>query len=238
VAEFAQNNYKKYYPIEMDFSLDPEEKEKLMVKWWSSTQNAVVQAKTVTSKSLLETVIKSNICLRDNCEKFINSTFEKGIPLLIFSAGCGDIIDKMLKHKEPICWHEENMLIVGNMMNFDSETDLLTGFAKPTIHSMNKSHALDRMKAKEDAGDQNVPTKFQKLTKMVDNRTNLFVMGDHLRDGNMKVGMPNIKTFIDFGFLNYSAEKNLETYKDTFDIVLNDDQSFDVVNRLFEFVCG
>jgi len=233
VAKIAKDNYTKYYPKEMDVSIPAAEKLDLMVEWWSSTQQAVVSAKTVTKKGLLQTVQDSKVCLRNNSEKFIHQLAghqPSAIPLLIFSAGCGDIIDLMLKNKPPVCWHEENMVLVSNSMKFDESSDLLVDWSKPTIHSMNKKNALERLNEDSDK------SKFEKLSELIEGRCNMFVMGDHLRDGDMKVGMPDIQTFIDIGFLNYNSEKNLPTYMQTFDLVLEDDQSFDVVIKLFEFI--
>lgn len=231
VAEFAKNNYLKYYPKEMDVTIPPDQKLELMVEWWTSTQNAVVSAKTITKAGLIKTVVESNVTLRTNAEIFINQLADKNIPLFIFSAGCGDIIDLMLKHKQPICWHEENMVLVSNRLIFDNKTDILKGWSKPTIHSMNKKNALERLKEDKDE------SKFEKLSKLIDGKSNMFVLGDHLRDGDMKVGMPDIGCYLDVGFLNYNSEKNLPAYVETFDLVLDDDQSFDVVNKLVEYVC-
>ena len=134
------------------------------------------------------------------------------------------------------------MVIVSNMLIYEEETEILTAWTQPKIHSLNKNSALDRLKSR--AADKSVPKslaekseqEFEKLSKLVENKRNVITMGDHLRDPKMKDGMPNIENTFDIGFLNYGIEKNLESYLDAFDMVLVDDQSFDVVNEIFEFL--
>ena len=241
-AQIAKSNYEKYYPIEMDSQISFDEKLQHMNDWWTSTQNAISSSKSITKPSLTNTVKNSKVALRDDANLFIDNCHSNNIPCIIFSAGCGDIIDLMLKHKEPICWHEENMVIVSNMLIYEEEAEILTAWTQPKIHSLNKNSALDRLKSR--AADKSVPKalaeksqqEFEKLSKLVENKTNVITMGDHLRDPKMKDGMPNIENTFDIGFLNYGIDKNLENYLDAFDMVLVDDQSFDVVNEIFEFL--
>lgn len=267
VSDFAQNNYLKYYPIEMDTTLSKSEKHKHMIKWWSSTQNAVAEANTISKKSLLETVMNSDVCLRENAEVFLKNLNEKNVPCLIFSAGCGQIIDLMLKNKEPKCWYEDNMVLLSNMLIFDEDTDILKCWSRPIIHSLNKSHAIDILDSRakyglnqpldnsiervteSDSGVQDdrsndlsetqkskAKIELQKLQKLVKNRTNVITLGDHIRDGDMKLGMKNIENAIDIGFLNYKIDENLDSYVEKFDFVLVDDMSFNVVNELVKFI--
>lgn len=76
----------------------------------------------------------------------------------------------------------------------------------------------------------------EKLNQLVKNRTNVITLGDHIRDGDMKLGMSNIQNSIDVGFLNYKVEDNLDNYVDKFDFVLVDDMSFDLVNQIVDYI--
>lgn len=136
----------------MDSNLSKQEKHKHMIKWWSSTQNAVAGAGTVSQKSLLDTVLNSDVCLRTNAENFLARLNQNKIPCLIFSAGCGQIIDLMLKNKEPKCWYEENMVLLSNMLIFDEDTGLLKCWSRPIIHSLNKSNAIDILESRAKYG--------------------------------------------------------------------------------------
>ena len=61
-------------------------------------------------------------------------------------------------------------------------------------------------------------------------------MGDHLGDVNMKCGMEDINECLNIGFINYKIKENLETYMDTFDVVLVNDETMDFPNQLMEYV--
>jgi len=236
--KFAADNYTKYYPIEMDLKMDIDVKLGHMVKWWTSTQNAVASAKKVTTESLIKTVKNSDVALRNNANTFLNNLNKNNIPCLIFSAGCGQVVDIMLKHKEPICWHESNMVLISNMLIFDQETGILDSWSRPPIHSLNKSNALDRLIERGETF--NAKNDYKKLVNLINNKPNLITMGDHLRDPNMKLGMPeeNTKNCIDIGFLNYNIDANLELYLKEFDMLLVDDMSMDVVNYIMEYIVG
>lgn len=102
--KICEDNYKNFYPKEMDLTIPEDEKLKLMIEWWTSSQNAMVEAKHITEKIIVKAVKESDVCLRDNTDKLLSFCNNSKIPFLIFSAGCGDIITAMLKNKEPICW--------------------------------------------------------------------------------------------------------------------------------------
>ena len=102
------------------------------------------------------------------------------IPYLIFSAGMGDIIDLTLKHKEPICWSDENMIIVANLM--DRSEEPVKKFLDPLIHSCNKENLFEHCKKlKSDEA--------QKVVQAAKQRKNMILMGDHKGDLKMKNGM-------------------------------------------------
>jgi len=225
--KICQDNYKKYYPIEMDTTISEDEKRKHMINWWTSSQAAIVGAGSITKDCITDAVIKSPICLRDNSAEMLKFCKEKKVPFLVFSAGCGDIIDSQLKYKEPICWSEENMMLVSNMLGFHEDTGILKEFRKPLIHTLNKQGFVKRIKEfGTESGDR--------IDEMVSARSNVIVMGDHLGDLRMSEGMDNIDDALTIGFLNYNFEKNLQPYMDAFDVVLVDDESMDVPNLILK----
>ena len=61
------------------------------------------------------------VCISDfrtSCPDFMKKLAEYKIPLLIFSAGIGNVIHELLKHK---CLLFDNVRIVSNFMNFNNE---------------------------------------------------------------------------------------------------------------------
>lgn len=60
----------------------------------------------------------SPCCNRDDCLWFFDELHQHRIPLLIFSAGIGDIIEEVITQQARML---DNMKIVSNFMDFDSE---------------------------------------------------------------------------------------------------------------------
>ena len=67
----------------------------------------------------------------------IESCKENKIPLLVFSAGLGDIIREIMLQANLF---SSNMHIVSNMMIFDEE-NVCVGFKDPLVHVFNKNEA-------------------------------------------------------------------------------------------------
>ena len=62
-------------------------------------------------------------------------------------------------------------------------------------------------------------------------RSNVVLLGDSLGDLGMTAGLHH-NTIIKIGFLNEDIEKNLELYKEQFDIVITGDGSMEYINQL------
>lgn len=123
----------------------------------------------------------------------------------------------------------DNMMVVSNMLGFDDETGILTEFKKPLIHTLNKKNFVKHVKEFQTENSKHVDG-------LVRGRKNILLMGDHLGDVNMSYGMENVGECLNIGFINYKIEDNLETYMDTFDVVLVDDETMDFPNQLMEFL--
>ena len=65
----------------------------------------------------------------------------------------------------------------------------------------------------------------------IKNRRNVILLGDNIEDIGM-VGGFDYDNVIKIGFLNDNVEKNLEDYKQNFDIVLTNDTDMGYVNNL------
>lgn len=202
----------KYYAIEIDHNLSKDEKVPHMIKWWTTVHE--ILAKTRLNKShLRRSVSESEIKLRDGCDKLIEILYQHNVPLLIFSAGVGDVLREALEQKSHF---HPNMEIVSNFMDFD-EQGYLTGFKGRLIHTFNKNEsALE--------GDDY----FELLT----HRHNVILMGDMLGDTTMADGVANLQTCLKIGFLNAKFDELLDQFMDAWDIVLVDDQTMDVANGI------
>ncbi|KHN82047.1 Putative cytosolic 5'-nucleotidase 3 [Toxocara canis] len=144
------------------------------------------------------------------------------IPLMIFSAGVGNIIDICLQRKMGVV--PRNVHIVSNMMLFD-ERGVSCGFSEPLIHTFCK--------------DGSAIEKCHSLCKETTGRYNVLLLGDSLGDLHMADGYrPNGDnvTILKIGFLNRAFDTHYEKFLEGFDIVLVDDQTVDLPIHLIEKV--
>eukprot|EP00461_Guttulinopsis_vulgaris_P000948 UN00948 len=88
-----------YYPLEISPTLTHEQKCEYMIEWWLKAQDAL-RAERVTREKYnrLLQYAQNTLQLRDGCDVMFKYSNELQIPLLIFSAGIGDIIDSVLLH--------------------------------------------------------------------------------------------------------------------------------------------
>jgi len=202
----------KYYPIEIDPHLSIDQKVPLMVEWWSCCHAALCE--THLKQSDLCTIIsESSIFLRDGCQTLLQVLHEHGVLLTIFSGGIGNVLEEVIQQQA--CMYD-NIHIMANYMTFD-DNGILKGFSPDLIHSCNKnSTALIKLPCYEECMD----------------RPNILLLGDSLGDVSMDRGLPFVESALKIGFLNDHIEASLDKYLDSYDIVLVNDQTMDVVNAI------
>lgn len=96
----AFNDY--YYPIEVDPKRTQEEKLPLMVEWYRSINNLFVEV-GFKRKQLSAAVAGANLQLRPGATDIMDFCAATGVPLVIFSAGVGDVIKEVLRQKWSGC---------------------------------------------------------------------------------------------------------------------------------------
>jgi len=112
----------------------------------------------------------------------------------------------------------DSLHIVSNMMCFD-EKDICVDFTEPIIHTFNKNSTV----IPHDAP----------LYKEIYGRTSVILLGDSLGDIHMDIGVVTESTVLKIGFLNFNTDSLIERYLKEFDIVLIDDETFDVPLDVF-----
>lgn len=110
--------------------------------------------------------------------------------------------------------------IVSNFINYDNDGKLIS-FSEKLIHSFNKNE--------QEIHDTPY---FQSILT----RPNVILLGDTLGDVGMIGGMKNLKQVLKIGFLHQSTPAKLEVYKNTYDIVICDDETFDVPNAILNAI--
>ncbi|KAG7492280.1 hypothetical protein MATL_G00012800 [Megalops atlanticus] len=222
ISEDCKNNLKEllntYYPIEIDSTHTVEEKLPLMVEWWTKAHNLLIQQKI--RKDLLAQVVKeSDAMLREGYKVFFDQLHKHNIPLLIFSAGIGDVLEEVI-HQNGV--FHPNIRVFSNYMDFD-ENGILCAFKGQLIHTYNK-----REGALLNAGH------FQELQ----DRHNVLLLGDSLGDLTMADGVHNVENILKIGYLNDKVEERKESYLSTYDIVLEKDETMDVPNAILNHITG
>ncbi|XP_024288922.1 cytosolic 5'-nucleotidase 3 [Oncorhynchus tshawytscha] len=201
-----------YYPIEIDSKRTAEEKLPLMVEWWTKAHTLLVQQRI--RKDLLKDMVKeSDAMLREGYQLFFDHLQEHSIPLLIFSAGLGDVLEEVIRQAGVF---HPNVKVFSNYMDFD-ETGVLKAFKGELIHIYNK-----REGALLNTGH------FQELKS----RHNVLLLGDSLADLTMADGVHSMENILKIGFLNDKVEERKTSYLNAYDIVLVKDETMEVPNAL------
>ncbi|CAJ1080378.1 -methylguanosine phosphate-specific 5'-nucleotidase-like [Xyrichtys novacula] len=205
-----------YYPIEIDPSRSIEEKLPLMVEWWTKVHQMLIQER-IRKDLLAQAVKESKAMLRDGYKAFFDHLEEQQIPLLIFSAGVGDILEEVIQQNQVF---HPNVHIISNYMDFD-QTGALQAFQGQLIHTFNKREgALSRAAT----------------LRELQGRPNVLLLGDSLGDLTMADGVPEQEHILTIGFLNDQVEERKESYINSFDIVLVKDETLDVPNAILRYI--
>eukprot|EP01135_Chromosphaera_perkinsii_P007226 Nk52_evm34s745 gene=Nk52_evmTU34s745 len=171
----------------------------------------------IKKNDIQEMVKRANTAFRDGCVDFFATLNEKSIPILIFSAGLGNVLQEVIVQRAQFY---DNMNIISNWMEFDDATGDIKGFRGENIHVLNKNEfAVANSKVADD----------------IHKRKHVILLGDSLGDLKMSDGS-FYEEIIRIGFLNDRIDERLETYKDSFDIVIVNDGSFNKVNGILHSI--
>ena len=209
--------FDKYYPFEISQEITEKERNQKMQEWWDA-HYTLMQEHSITLE-VINTIAKNQeIQLRDGAMGLFSTLHQNSIPLLIFSAGLGNVIESFLNHQKLLT---PNVHLVTNYFQFDS-SGKVTGIQKPFIHVHNK---------KEYA------IKDSPYCQEIINRKNVILLGDSLGDLGMTEGIEH-DTILRIGFLNNHQESLLPTYLDNFDVVITGDGTFDYINNILTQLKG
>ncbi|VDN10674.1 unnamed protein product [Dibothriocephalus latus] len=203
-----------YHPIEVDPTIPVSMKIPIMLEWWDLSHR-VIATSSIHKDTLQATVNQCNLALRDHVGDFMAQLHRENIPLLIFSAGLGNVIELLLERFH-LCF--DNVRVVSNFMDFNDE-GLLIGFQEPVIHTFNKTISSI--------------SNSEYMTNVLSKRSSIILLGDSSADPNMADGIPGKSVdshvnILKIGFLNDKVETLLDTYMDIYDIVLIDDATFKI----------
>ncbi|XP_076864274.1 cytosolic 5'-nucleotidase 3-like isoform X2 [Brachyhypopomus gauderio] len=211
-----KNLLNTYYPIEVDSTRSIEEKLPFMVEWWTKAHALLIEQK-IRKDQLTAAVKESDAMLREGFQLFFDHLHQHSIPLLIFSAGIGDILEEVIRQEG---FFHPNIKVFSNYMDFD-ESGVLQDFKGELIHVYNK-----REGALLNSGH------FQELKS----RHNVLLLGDSLGDLTMADGVQDLQNILKIGYLNDKVEEGKQSYLDSYDIVLERDETMDVPNAILQYL--
>ncbi|XP_036753340.1 cytosolic 5'-nucleotidase 3A isoform X1 [Manis pentadactyla] len=204
----------KYYAIEIDPVLTIDEKYPYMVEWYTKSHGLLVEQALPKAK-LKEIVAESDVMLKEGYENFFDKLQQYSIPVFIFSAGIGDILEEVIRQAGV---YHPNITVVSNFMDFD-DNGILKGFKGELIHVYNK----------HDGALKNTDY----FSQLKDN-SNIILLGDSQGDIRMADGVANVEYILKIGYLNDRVDELLAKYMDSYDIVLVKDESLDVANSILQ----
>ncbi|CAN8184564.1 5NT3A nucleotidase, partial [Regulus satrapa] len=203
-----------YYAIEIDPALTIEEKYPYMVEWYHKSHALLIEQGLQKDK-FAEIVRESDVMLKEGYENFFDKLSEHNIPVFIFSAGIGDILEEVI-HQAGV--YHSNVKVVSNFMDFD-ENGILKGFKGELIHVYNKHDGA---------------LKNTEYFKQLKDNSNIILLGDSQGDLSMADGVANVEHILKIGYLNDKVDELLEKYMDSYDIVLVKDESLEVANSILQ----
>ncbi|GAB6020812.1 5'-nucleotidase, cytosolic III [Chamberlinius hualienensis] len=145
----------------------------------------------------------------------IRKLHEHGIPLTVISAGLGDLIVEAIDQQSSMT---DNIKIVANFMEFN-DSGVLVAFKNDTIHCCNKNET---------------PVHHRELFKRLSGRTNAILIGDLLEDSDMLDAVTHLEYVLKIGFLNDNNFEFFAKFMQKFDIVVENDETLDVVNGILQ----
>lgn len=203
----------KYAPIELDYTLTKEEKEKYMTEWYEKSMDFLYEYQ-LTYTNLKKALQKEPLKFREGAKGFLQKLQQDNIPVIILSAGIGNVIEEFLKEQK--CY-TSNVHIISNWIEF--EKDKMKPFNKPIIHSMNKNLAGRLV---------------QEVQSIIEQKDYAILCGDLIEDIQM-IPKEKEETTIKVGFLNSNIEQNWEHYQKNYDIVLTEEEAtFQEVEKIIE----
>lgn len=211
--EQAQALFHHYRPIEISDTMPLAEKKNHMKYWWEAHLSLIV--KYGLTKSVIEDIInKRKIQFRPGAHEFISLLATHNIPILILSAGIGDIIKEFLRSEEAL---HPNLHIISNFFEFDGKGKAIK-YISPITHTFNKNEGQ---------------IKQSPYHQQIEDRKNVLLLGDAFGDSSMLDGV-NHETIIKIGFLNEDVERLKEKFSEEYDVLILNDGSMDYVNKLLK----
>lgn len=172
--------YDKYRPIEIDPYLSLNEKAVAMHDWMTAAHN-ILKGIEFDPHGIEEIAQECNDILRDGTKEIVEKLYNVEVPIVVFSAGLGDMVEAVMKCNNAFF---DNVKIISNFLKYKGNQ--LDGFSNDVlIHAYNKNECA----LAED------------YLAVLRKRRNVLLMGDTTGDASMVDRVEDTKTVLKIGFL-------------------------------------
>lgn len=196
------NIYGYYHKYEIDTKISLEEKNSKMKEWYEKNIETLIKYNITKDIINFASNNKELITFRDGAKKLLKVLHRNNVPVIIISAGVGNIIEQFLINNE--CYFD-NIYITSNFLEY--ENNKVSGVKNNNlIHSLNKSEI----------------SLSEELKEKISNRKCL-LLGDNVMDIKMHTTENDI---VKIGFLDERIEDRVEEFKANYDIVATNNTSF------------
>ena len=202
--------FKKYRPIELDYTLEPDEKKKLMRKW--AEDSFLLLSEYVSEDVVKKSLINANLHLREGTKILLEYLNSKSIPVVVMSSGIGNIVEGFLEKENCLL---DNVYLVSNFFEFEN--------GKTKID-------LSRIMATSNKEYDRIPVD---IRNKIEKRKNCILFGDLVEDLRM-INEDKIENVLKVGFLDENIETNLEAFNNSFDIVITNDGDFNDIIKILK----
>lgn len=204
--------FEYYRPLELDYTIEQNKKREIMREWAGKSFRLL--SKYLTSQKIIEDALKNaNIHLRLGAKEFLKDLYNKNVPVIIMSAGVGNLIKEFLKINDVLF---DNIILISNFFEIKADRSYID--IDNLISSSNKNYSK-------------VPEKIRAVLK---NKEKILLCGDIVEDIRMVDDEQKNKT-LTIGFLDYNIDNNLDIYNKNFDIVLAGNEDFDSIKEVLNF---
>ena len=200
--------YNYYRPIEINNTISEEEKALEMSNWWNAHIKLFYEYK-LKEEILKNALLKCKLKYRDGAKEFLKKMNRYNIPVIIISAGIGNVIEEFLKLEND---YYPNIKIISNFIEF--ENGIIKSLKGESIHALNK----------------NIVNLDENSKKLINNKDYILLMGDAIADLKM-INQSDIERAITVGFLEEKIDENLEYFNKEFDIVISNNGSFNDLEK-------
>ena len=210
----GENFREKYTEIhdktELNENETNEAKQKAFEKRFATYMNLLKECHF--NKDILKKAVeKTDLKLREGAKDFLKKMHENNIPVIIISSSLKNVIEEYLRQQNA---YFDNNYIYANYYDMNGVEE--KNVTNITPYNKNKIEFSEELK------------------KCIQGKENILLLGDIINDINM-VSSKTLNRTITVGFLENDIEKNLEAYRQNFDIVLTNQASFKEVFELIDF---